>query len=180
MFCDQRSGTSERVDPIYKECRPACRPAAIGRENSHRPVATKRGFSLVELMIVIVIIGLLAGVVTIKAAGYLSKAKQNTARHEIATVMQCVETFYGAYGRYPTSEENLAILSRASEKFPEPLLDNEPVDPWGNTYQYKVTGSGSSAKYEIVSYGADGKEGGEGNDADISSLNLKDKAKAQQ
>ena len=133
-----------------------------------------RGFSLMEIMIVIVIIGLLAGVVTLNVRSYLSKAKQETARHEIATMMHAVETFNATYNRYPTNEEGLGILCKATDKFPEGLLNSKtvPIDPWGHPYQYNCPGSDGSP-YEIISYGADGKEGGDGYNADISSKNLK-------
>ena len=132
----------------------------------------RAAFTLVEVMIVIVIIGLLAGIVTVNVRSYLTKAKQNTARHEIATIVHAMETFYGTYGRYPTNDEGIAILTRPSEKLPEPLLNGKPVDPWGGPYQYNCPGS--SGPYELICFGADGREGGDGVDADISSDNLKE------
>jgi len=138
----------------------------------NRRRARHRAFSLVEIMVVIVIIGLLAGMVSLNVRGYLNKAKQNTARQEIATLCQALETFYAAYGRYPTNEEGLACLAKASEKLPEPLINNEPVDPWGRPYQYNSPGS--TNPFEVICYGADGREGGSGADADVSSDNLKE------
>ena len=131
-----------------------------------------KAFSLVELMVVLIIIGLLAGVVTINARSYLLKARQHTARQEIATVVKALSTFYATYGRYPTNEEGLATLTKPSEKIPEPLLDGRLVDPWGHDYQYNSPGSKSP--FEVISYGADGREGGDGVNADISSDNLKE------
>lgn len=131
-----------------------------------------RAFSLVEVMIVIVIIGLLAGAVAINVRSYLLKAKQNTARDEISTAKTALESFYSAYSKYPTNEEGLDILTVPSEKFPEPPLTAKMIDPWGNPYQYNCPGS--KGPYEIICYGADGKPGGEGADADISSDNLKE------
>jgi general secretion pathway protein G len=138
---------------------------------NERCACWRRGFSLVEIMIVIVIIGLLAGVVTVNVRGYLLKAKQNAARQEIATVMHALDTFYATYNRYPTNEEGLAILTRPGEKLPEPLLSGEPRDPWGHPYQYNSPGA--NAPYEVICYGVDGREGGEGGDTDITSANLK-------
>lgn len=129
-----------------------------------------RGFSLLEIMVVIVIIGLLAGVVAINVRGYLVKAKQNTARQEIATLIHALETYYTAYDRYPSNEEGIEILSEPTEKLPESLLVNEPKDPWGRAYQYNSPGADSP--YEVICYGADGREGGEGADSDIHSANL--------
>ncbi len=130
-----------------------------------------RAFSLVEMMLVIVIIGLLAGVVTVNVRSYLLQAKQNTARQEIATIVKGLETFYGIYTRYPTMEEGLDVLARPSDKLPEPPLNSVPTDPWGNPYQYMAPGS--NGPFDVVCYGADGREGGEGIDADITSDDLK-------
>ncbi len=135
----------------------------------------RKAFSLVELMIVIVIIGLLAGVVTVNVRGYLIRAKQNVARQEISTIVRGLETFYATYGRYPTNEEGIAILTRTTEKLPERILDidSEPMDPWGHPYQYNSPGR--KDLYEVVCYGADGREGGNGDEADISSDSLKER-----
>jgi len=132
----------------------------------------RRGFSLVELMVVIVIIGLLAGAVTLGVRNYLHRAKQSVARKEIATIVEALETFYAVCDRFPTNEEGLALLAGPSEKFPEPLLTAQPKDPWGRPYQYNCPGR--SAAYDVICYGADGREGGDGIDADISSANLKE------
>ena len=132
------------------------------------------GFSLVEIMIVIVIMGLLAGVVTINVRGYLTKAKQNTARTEMRTIANTLETFWGTYSRYPTNDEGLAVLTKPGEKFSEALLDGDVMkDPWGFPYQYNYPGP-TPGRYEVICYGADGREGGDGANADIHSDNLKE------
>ena len=140
-----------------------CRPQA----------AAAGGFSLVEVMIVIVIIGLMAGVVTVNVQSYMDKAKQNTARQEIATLVKALDTFYASYGRYPTSEEGLECLAKPTEKIPEALIKGVPNDPWGRPYQYVVPGV--SGPYDLISFGADGREGGEGKDADITSESIQSK-----
>lgn len=132
----------------------------------------RTAFSLVEIMIVIVIIGLLAGVVTINVRSYLNRAKQNTARQEIATIAHALETFYSKTGSYPTHDQGIAILCRPSETFPEPFLKGEPKDPWGRGYQYNC--AGPSGPFEVICFGADGRPGGTGADADISSEKLKE------
>jgi len=129
-------------------------------------------FSLVEIMVVLVIIGLLAGVVTINVRGYLVKGKQNTARLEIARIVDALETFYSLHDRYPTNEESLRVLYEGTERMAEGLLDGEAIDPWTRPYQYNAPGR--NGPYEVVSFGADGQEGGEGNDADVESWNLKE------
>lgn len=131
-----------------------------------------RAFSLLEVMIVIVIIGMLAGVVTVNVRGYLIKAKQNTARQEMATIVGALETFYATYNRYPTNDEGLEILSRPSSKLPEALLSGVPIDPWSGEYQYNSPGA--TGPYEVICFGADGSEGGEGADSDITSDDLKE------
>src|SRR5690606_19364628 len=131
------------------------------------------GFSLVELMVVIVIIGLLAGTVTVGIRSYLVRSKQNVARMEIAKIGVAVESFYVEYDRYPTNEEGLEILTKPSERLPEPLLERLPTDPWKNAYEYLETGS--NPPYEIISYGADGREGGSGAEADITSADLEER-----
>ena len=131
------------------------------------------GFSLVEVMIVIVIIGLMAGVVTVNVQSYMDKAKQNTARQEIATIVKALDTFYASYSRYPTSDEGLECLAKASEKIPEALIKGVPTDPWGRPYQYVVPGA--SGPYDVMSFGADGREGGEGKDMDITSDSIQSK-----
>jgi general secretion pathway protein G len=134
--------------------------------------AARRAFSLVEIMIVIVIIGLLAAAVSLNVRTYIDKAKVNTAKAEIATICGALQTFYGEYGRYPTNDEGLDILTKPNEKFPQKLLTGKPIDPWGRPYQYLMPGREDA--YEVFSLGADGKEGGTGADADINSSQLKD------
>ena len=135
-------------------------------ENSRRRY---RAFSLVELMIVIAIIGLLAGVVTVNVRRYLIKAKQNIARQDIANIEQALNSFWAETSRYPTNDEGLAALTQPTEDNPEPLLSGsgEPTDPWGRAYQYNSPGRNSP--FDVICLGADGREGGSGADADITS-----------
>lgn len=136
------------------------------------------GFSLVELMVVIVIIGLLAGVVTFSVRSYLILSKQNVAKLEISKFAQALETFYTSRDRYPTNEEGLAVLTKPSDDFPNGLLSFLPDDPWGQPYEY--VSPGRSAAFEVVSYGADHREGGAGADKDLRSDELMKKSKAAQ
>jgi general secretion pathway protein G len=128
--------------------------------------ARRGGFSLVELMVVIVIIGLLSGVVTMSVRSYLVRGKQTVAKMEIAKIAQAIDTFYGQFDRYPTSDEGLEVLVEKSDAFPDGLLNKMPVDPWKHAYEYVYPGQ--NGPYELVSYGADHQEGGTGADADIS------------
>jgi general secretion pathway protein G len=133
----------------------------------------RRGFSLIEFTMVLALIGLLAGVVTVSARAIMLRGKQNAARGEIATICSALETFYTAYGRYPSNDEGLAILNRKTEKFAEPLLSQSQLDPWGRAYVYVQPGREHA--YDVICLGADGREGGEGADADIVSWDLKEK-----
>ena len=127
-------------------------------------------FTLVELMVVIVLIGLLAGAVSLGVRGYLITGKQNIAKMEIAKIGQALETFYTAYDRFPANDEGLEVLVQPSEKFPEGVLNKMPRDPWGHPYEYNQPGRNGA--YDIVCYGADGREGGDGADHDITNAEL--------
>jgi general secretion pathway protein G len=134
------------------------------RKTVRRP---REGFSLVELMVVIVIIGLLASVVTFSVRSYLIRSKQNVAKLEISKMMQALETFYATYDRYPTNEEGLAALSSSTSEYPDGLISFLPNDPWGNPYEY--VSPGRIQAFEITCYGADRREGGIGADEDLRS-----------
>ena len=153
------------------------------RRRATRDVRRKQraGFSLPELMVVIVIIGLLAGVATISVRTYLVRGKQNIAKMEIAKICEALDAFYSHYDRYPTSEEGIAALAAKTTAFPDGLLSKVPNDPWGNLYEYVVPGS--TGPYEVICYGGDHRQGGTGGDADISSVDLgqdRNKAIAQE
>jgi general secretion pathway protein G len=115
-----------------------------------------------EVMVVVVIIGLLAGAVALRVRHYVDKAKLQRARSDISTIVSAVEAFYADKSRYPTNEEGLTALPLTTLK-----------DPWGRPYQYNCPGH--DHPYEVVTYGADGREGGDGEDADLFSWNLEDK-----
>jgi len=127
----------------------------------------RRAFSLVELMAVLVILGMLSGLVAYKTRSYLIYSKQNAAKVEIAKVREAIEAFYAVCDRYPTNEEGIEILTKPSPKFAEGLLNKAPRDPWGNPYQYN--NPGKSATFDLICYGADGREGGDGPNQDITS-----------
>ncbi len=131
---------------------------------------SRRGFTLVELMVVIVIIGLLSGIVAVNVRSYLVSSKQNVARTQMSKLCQALETFYTAYDRYPTNQEGLQVLGESSEKFVEGILPRIPKDPWGHPYEY--VSPGKSDPYDVTSYGADHREGGTGADLDLKSSDL--------
>jgi general secretion pathway protein G len=120
--------------------------------------ASRRAFSLIEIMIVVVIIGLMAGVVTLATTGYLERAKKERARSDIATYSTALDSYYLQKGKFPETQEGLKVL------VPD-FVKAITTDPWGHPYQYLKPGK--STPYEVISYGADGREGASGADADI-------------
>jgi len=127
-------------------------------------------FTLVELMVVIVIIGLLAGAVSMSVRSYLVAGKQNVAKMEIANIVQSLQTYYSTYDRYPSVDDGIELLTQPSSEFVDGLLSKTPVDPWQNEYQYNQPGR--TGPFEVICFGADGREDGEGAAADISSDDL--------
>ena len=135
----------------------------------------RTGFSLIEFLAVLALMAIVAGIVTVSVRPLMLKGKQNAARTEIGNICNAVEAYFGIYGQYPTSSEGLGVLRRKSEKISEPLLTQDPIDPWGHAYQYNAPGR--DGPYEVICFGADGREGGSGADRDIVSWDLKDAGK---
>lgn len=130
---------------------------------------TSSGFTLVELLVVLAILGMLAALVGPQVLNQLGGAKTKAASIQIRDFEQALELYKLDVGRFPRSEEGLDALVRApsgAKGWNGPYLkkDEVPEDPWGNAYEYRVSGS----KIEITSLGADGRSGGSGEDADIS------------
>jgi general secretion pathway protein G len=127
------------------------------------------GFTLIELMIVLFILGLLAALVAPRLMSRLGKAKQKTAQAQIQLLATALDLFHLDAGRYPTTEEGLKALREKPENLPAwggPYLDKSvPKDPWGRPYVYKSPGE--HGPYDLYSLGADGAEGGEGENQDI-------------
>lgn len=141
----------------------------------------RRGFTLIEVLIVVVIIGLLAALVAPKLINRLSESKQKIAKQQIQMISTALDLFRADVGRYPTTEEGLKALVKRPESIPPelwkgPYLKNAklPKDPWGHPYIYYGPDSeivkSKGYDYLIISYGADGKPGGEGEAKDISNV----------
>jgi len=133
-------------------------------------LAQKGGFSLIELLIVMVILGLLASLVGPKMFGKLGMAKQKTAKTQIEMLMAGLDAFRLDTGKYPSSQEGLEALvtSTGADKWQGPYLAKGlPKDPWDNPYNYQ--NPGEHGEVDVSSYGADGQSGGEGEDVDIGS-----------
>ncbi|MCS0660778.1 type II secretion system major pseudopilin GspG [Massilia terrae] len=130
------------------------------------------GFTLLELLVVIVIIGLLAAYVGPKYFSQLGKSEVTVAHAQIDAFEKSLDTFRLDVGRYPSTDEGLIALvtapPAAAAKWNGPYLKKDiPLDPWGHPYQYHAPGT--KGDYVIVSLGKDGQPGGSGEDADISS-----------
>jgi general secretion pathway protein G len=134
----------------------------------------QQGFTLIEMMVVIVIMGILASLIVPKIMGRPDEARMIAAKQDIASVMQALKLYKLDNQRYPTTEQGLQALVTKPSSPPVPsnwkssgYLDKLPLDPWGNPYQYLFPGIHS--ELDVFSFGADGAAGGEGNDADIGS-----------
>jgi general secretion pathway protein G len=127
------------------------------------------GFTLIELLVVMVIIGLLAALVGPRFIRQEEKAKIKAAKAQIELLSTALDTFRLDVGRYPSSEEGLEALRTKPgglERWDGPYLKKDvPLDPWGKAYAYKSPGE--HGPFDIVSYGADGVSGGEGDNHDI-------------
>ena len=128
------------------------------------------GFTLVELLVVLVILVLLASIVGPRVIGYLQSSKAKTAHVQIESLVTSMELFHIDVGRYPTSAEGLDALVKPAGKaagWNGPYLSkgSVPLDPWGQPYLY--ASPGKRGVFDIFTYGGDGKEGGTDEDADI-------------
>ncbi|MDR5858042.1 type II secretion system protein GspG [Halomonas eurihalina] len=138
----------------------------------YRSPKAQAGFTLLEVMVVIFILGLLVAIVAPNVLSNQDKAMQQKARADIATLEQALDMYRLDNHRYPTTEQGLQALVEAPRQ--EPLATNYrqegyvrrlPDDPWGNPYDYR--NPGEHGRFDVFSLGADRKPGGEGNDADI-------------
>ena len=135
----------------------------------NRETENEAGFTLVELLVVLVILALLAALVGPRVVGYMTTSKVKTAHVQIAAYQTALELYHLDLGRYPQTAEGLAALATAptgASGWAGPYLDKTVAkDPWGTPYDY--TASSDGATYQLRSFGADGQDGGEGDNADI-------------
>ncbi|MCE4556959.1 type II secretion system major pseudopilin GspG [Pelomonas cellulosilytica] len=131
----------------------------------------QRGFTLLELLVVMVIIGLLAGYVGPKFFGQIGKSEVKAARAQIDALQKALDQYRLDIGHYPATEQGLSALNAKPADEPKwagPYLAKAvPKDPWGHDYQYRAPGE--HGEYDLQSYGKDGRPGGEGEDADLTS-----------
>lgn len=141
------------------------------------PMRSRLGFTLLEVMVVIVILGILAALVVPNIIGRPDEARVIAAKQDIATLMQALKLYRLDNQRYPTTEQGLQALVAKPTNSPVPsnwkaggYIERLPRDPWGNPYQYLYPGV--RGEIDVFSFGADGTPGGEGADADIGSWSL--------
>lgn len=137
-----------------------------------KPRDRNAGFTLVELLVVLVILGLVMGLVGPRVLNYLTSSRTRAAALQVNSFKSSLDLFFLDMGRYPSKSEGLAALVTrppSADAWNGPYLQQPsvPVDPWGNQYQYSVPGQ--KAPYRILSLGADGAPGGTGANADIAS-----------
>lgn len=141
-----------------------------GKKNRYPDPGDHRGFSLIELLIVMVILGLLASLVGPRMFGKLGMAKQKTAKTQIEMLMSALDAYRLDVGAYPSTQEGLEALARnpGIENWHGPYLAKDvPVDPWGRRYNYE--NPGQHGEIDIYTYGLDDQPGGDGENADVNS-----------
>jgi len=137
-----------------------------------RTKSKRKAFTLVELLVVIMIIGMLAAFVAPKMLTGLGKAKRDIAKAKMAIIADALARFYLDCGRYPDDSEGLEVLIVPPADLEEKwngryLKPSELLDPWDNPYLYVSEGEVNPGSFDLISYGADGLEGGEGDNEDI-------------
>ena len=145
------------------------------RNRAHRPRA-QRGFTLIEIMAVVVIMGLLMGIVGTAVFSQIDKARVNTTKAQIDQLEAALTFYQMDNGRFPTTEQGLEALVERPTSAPEPRNYNAagylkkrqvPHDGWGNPFQYAMPGTNNTEGFDIWSLGADGQPGGTGTNADL-------------
>lgn len=138
---------------------------------------TRNGFTLIEIMVVVVILAILAALIVPKIMSRPDEARVVAARQDISTIMQALRLYRLDNLRYPTSEQGLAALVAPPTSAPVPpnwkaggYLERLPRDPWGNPYQF--LNPGLRGEIDVFSFGADGVAGGQGTDADVGSWSI--------
>jgi len=149
---------------------------SIGGSKRLFRTGSARGFTLIEILVVIVVIAVLASLVAPNVFRHVGEAKDTAARSQIEMLGAALDAYRLDNGRYPTTDQGLAALWREPASDPRPrnwrgpyLRKEVPLDPWQQPYVFKSPGEVNPNGYDLLSYGADAKPGGSGDDADIES-----------
>ena len=136
----------------------------------YRKSCKQKGFTLIELLIVMAILGMLAALVAPTLIDRIGGTQQDIAATQISNIEMAVDTYRLDMFKYPNSLEDLVKNTSNTPKWQGPYLKNGviPKDPWGNDYQYRKPGQ-DNRPYDLYSFGADGQQGGEGDNADVTS-----------
>ena len=170
---------SRQTTTILSKKSPGTAPGTTTGVGVGQPSAAG-GFTLIEVLVVLVIVMGLAGIVTVNVVRHQAEARVQTAQLQIGQLEQALQAFYLDHGRYPTQAQGLqALVQRPTiapipEHFPEGgylARRRIPLDPWGNPYIYLIPGR-RGEPFELISYGSDGEPGGTGHAAEISSADL--------
>jgi general secretion pathway protein G len=156
--------------------RPQSNSGSTANSHEHIKAQNKRssqaGFTLIEIMVVIAIIGILATMIVPKIMGRPDEARATAAKQDVGTIIQALKLYRLDIGRYPSTEQGLKALVEKPVSEPVPqnwkaggYLESLPKDPWGNVYQY--SNPGTHGEIDVYSFGADGKPGGTALDTDI-------------
>jgi general secretion pathway protein G len=146
---------------------------AVRERHNRRTESGQRteAFTLLEIMVVVVILGILAATIVPQFIGTSQEARVNTAKANVAELESALERFQLHMDRYPTSDEGLAVLvdppGNDDKRWRGPYIKRLRPDPWGNPYQYRNPGVHHKTGFDLWSQGADGTDGGEGDNADI-------------
>jgi general secretion pathway protein G len=151
----------------------------IAEVNRRRALRSAHGFTLIEIMVVVIIIGLLAAVIVPNVISKVDEARITKAKSDVQALETALTMFRLDNSKYPTTEQGLAALvtqptdPTIKHWRPGGYIQRVSKDPWGNDYQYVLPGT-HGKEYDLFSMGADGQPGGEGNDADIGNWNIGD------
>jgi general secretion pathway protein G len=155
----------------------------MSREKKTKKPDRRAGFSLIEIMVVVMIMGMLASLVGVAVMAQYKKAQRKTAIMQISTIKNALSMYYTDNSRYPTSDQGLKALVTPPSPAPKNYQQGGyleggivPKDPWGNDYIYLSPGA-NNLPYTIESYGPDGMDGGDGDNADVESWNVDGTAK---
>jgi len=145
---------------------------SASKTRHHPTQRLRQGFTLLELLVVVVIIGLLASFVAPRYFGQLGRSEVQVARAQLQALGTALDQFRLDMGRYPSSAEGLGVLTRqppGEMRWRGPYLKKEaPLDPWGRAYEYRAPGE--RGDYDLLSLGKDGRPGGDGEAADLSAF----------